>query len=173
MKQPFLSILAGLFALAGCSTVTTPPKETVSPRHVDDIAHDTQQDSDSFKTCHGDQYVIQYFNNSRGLEYEGGKPAIVEAVHQHYDPTKAAKESGLVRVRFIVNCNGESGRFRVLGMDEQYQTKIFSTTITNQLVTITKNLKGWKVKQLNDKERDYYQYLIFKLEQGAIVKILP
>lgn len=169
MKTALLSVLS-LSLLWSCAP---PPKEAVKKRYVDDIVHDSQRDAEGFELCHGDANVIQYFNDGRGLEYEGGKPAIVDAVQRAYDPSKAAKESGLVRVRFIVNCKGESGRFRLLGMDEQYQEKVFSTSITDQLIAITKGLDGWKVKQLNDKARDYYQYLIFKLEKGSIVKILP
>ncbi|MEM6805562.1 MAG: hypothetical protein AAF696_29465, partial [Bacteroidota bacterium] len=117
--------------------------------------------------------VMQYFNNSKGLEYEGGKRMIEEAFEQNYDPEKASKESGLIRIRFIVNCEGKAGRFRIIGMNGDYEEKEFSENISQQLLSITKGLKGWKPKTFGSEVMDYYQYLIFKIENGHIIKILP
>jgi len=36
-----------------------------------------------------------------------------------------------------------------------------------------KSLKGWKVKQMESKKIDYYQYLTYKIENGKIVEVLP
>jgi hypothetical protein len=58
-------------------------------------------------------------------------------------------------------------------MDNQYKEKQFDPRITNQLLEITKNLSGWKIKEYHGSEIDYYQYLIFKIEKGEIIEILP
>jgi hypothetical protein len=58
-------------------------------------------------------------------------------------------------------------------MDENYNAKILSRSITDQLLNITKKLKGWKVKKNKEKEIDYYQYLIFKIENGHLKERLP
>ena len=63
-------------------------------------------------------------------------------------------------------------------MDENYQEKVFDQSITNQLLEITKNLKGWIPKNFTSKTNevfsyDYYQYLIFKMKDGQISEILP
>ena len=150
-----------------------PSRESKYLRWVDDIEFDPVVDDDGFKVCQGDDQIIQYFNNSQGVEYEGEKPAIDKAFQENYDASKAAKESGLIRIRFIVNCEGETGRFRVLSMDEAYNEKPFDASITQQLLEITKRLKGWKPKVYRGRKVDYYQYLIFKIQNGEIVKILP
>ncbi len=148
-------------------------RESKYPRWVDDIEFDPKVDDAAFKVCYGDNHIIQYFNNSRGVEYEGEKTAIDQAFQDGYDESKAAKESGLIRVRFIVNCEGKTGRFRILAMDEAYNEKAFDASITGQLLEITKSLTGWKPKVERGSKVDYYQYLIFKIQNGAIVKILP
>jgi hypothetical protein len=148
-------------------------RESKYLRWVDDIEFDPVVDDDGFKVCYGDNRIIQYFNNSRGVEYEREKIAIDKAFQEHYDVSKAAKESGLIRIRFIVNCQGETGRFRVLSMDEEYNEKQFDASITEQLLEITKSLEGWKPKVDRGRQVDYYQYLIFKIRNGEIVKILP
>jgi len=79
----------------------------------------------------------------------------------------------LIRIRFIVNCAGDTGRFRILGMDKDYKQKEFSPSITDQILSITKSLTGWKTKTSNGETYDYYQYLIFKIDKGQIKEILP
>ena len=141
---------------------------------IDEIIFDESIDSKDFSLCFGENNVLQYFNTGNGLEYKGGKRSIDDKVKKEYNPKMSANESGLVRLRFIVDCEGKGGRFRVLGMDWNWKEKEFSESITNQLVRIVKSLNGWKIKyDGNNYARDYYQYLIFKIEDGQIVKILP
>jgi hypothetical protein len=157
----------------GCALKKEPPKSNEYLRWVDDILFDSSIDDKTFTLCHGEDSVIQYFNNGKGLEYEGEKYAIIREFEKRYDPTIVAEESGLVRIRFIVNCQGETDRFRVLSMDFNYVEKEFDEATTNQLLEITRSLNGWQPKQFGNQTADYYQYLIFKIDKGRIVKILP
>jgi hypothetical protein len=110
---------------------------------------------------------------SDGLQYEGEKYAIEQAFRQNYKPALAKKESGMLRIRFIVNCKGKTDRFRMMGADENYQAKIFDPSIADQLLQITKKLDKWQPKKLEEQPVDYYQYLIFKIENGVLIEILP
>ncbi len=142
------------------------------PERTGDIAFDERLDKKGFSLCY-EKYVFQYFNNSEGLAYEGEKRAILQAFSEKYKPESTSKESGFVRIRFIVNCKGETDRFRILASDENLQEKVFDKKITDQLLQISKELKGWKPKKFNELFYDYYQYLIFKIENGQIKEILP
>jgi hypothetical protein len=141
------------------------------PKTVDGISFDKTKDDPNFKLCNS--YVYQYFNDSKGLIYKGGKPKIEEAFFNQYNSEIVPKETGLIRIRFTVNCKGEADRFRLLGMDNDYNELVFDKKITDQLLNITKSLKGWGVKELREKSIDYYQYLIFIINDGIITKILP
>ncbi len=142
-------------------------------RWIDDIVHDPDLDDSEFTLCHGEDSVLQYFNDGKGLKYAGEKLAIEEAFFQNYDANKMAKESGLVRIRFVVNCKGKTGRFRVMAMDDDYNPIRMDHTITEQLLAITKVLNGWQPMQMGQGKADYYQYLIFKIDKGHLTKILP
>ena len=146
---------------------------SIYPRHVGDIAFDEAIDEKGFQLCNGEKEVRQYFNFSKGLQYEGEKLAIIETFKSEYKPIQSEKETGLIRIRFIVNCKGQSGRFRTICMNNDYQKKDFDNRIINQLLTITKKLSGWRIMPDNSKPHDYYQYLIFKMESGQIKEILP
>lgn len=141
-------------------------------RWVGDSKFNPEIDNENFKPCHGDESISQYFNHSKGLQYEGHKPALVDIIKKKYRAVEV-NESGWVRIRFVVNCNSRTGRFRITEADENYIERSFDQRITNQLINITKSLDGWKPLPSFDDPRDYYQYLLFKIENGDIIEIMP
>lgn len=161
--------MAFLFLIVGCATEKDKPKYL---RWVGDIEADTKIDEDVFQLCYSEARVKQYFNFSQGMQYEGEKTALVEVFRQDYE-TVDVPQSGWLRIRFIVNCKGESGRFRLTASDTQYQAQEFDARITDQLLSITQSLNGWKPLPNREDPRDYYQYLTFKIESGALKEILP
>lgn len=172
MKIFYLSFL--FFYLISCAQESNSFKNEYPPRHIGDIEFDPKLDNPDFKLCN-EEKIYQYFNIGQSILYNGEKIALEKEFFEKYKPEIAKSESGLVRIRFIVNCKGETGRFRILGADENYKEKEFDKSITSQLLQITKELNNWG--RLFDQEKqegwDYYQYLIFKIEDGQIVKILP
>lgn len=170
--KTIIQLIIPLLLLISCNNAIEQKPEPYL-RWVGDIKENPTTDNNSFKLCNEEKKVMQYFNNGGGLEYKGEKIAIIKSFEQNYNPKIAKKESGSLRVRFIVNCKGESGRFRTLGMDNKYKRKKFDASITDQILAITKSLDGWMAKTYDDKEIEYYQYLIFKIEEGQIKEILP
>ena len=162
--------------IAACHSTTQPNSTDKKPeqylRWVGDIEADPELDSPDFSLCNTESKVKQYFNDSRGLEYKGEFIAIEKAFRQKYQPVPSQK-SGLIRIRFIVNCQGESGRFRLSAMDWNYQPQEFDEVITSQLLQITKGLNGWMPKTVNGELSDYYQYLTFTIEEGNLTEIMP
>ncbi len=140
-------------------------------RHVGDIK--SEDWDDDFQLCNDESKVIQYFNNSKGLEYEGERSTIIKAFQDKFKPSIRENQNGKIRIRFVVNCKGEAGRFRILQGNESYEAFEFDPLITEQLLAITKSLKGWKEKKLGDIKIDYYQYLLFVIKEGEIIEILP
>lgn len=141
-------------------------------RWIDDIVPDPALDDATFKICTTEGQIIQYFNDGKSIQYKGGKPAIDSIFFSTYQFLNV-NESGVIRIRFIVNCSGKTGRFRLLSADLNYQPYRFSPEITTQLLRITKAMPGWQPKIWQDRPVDYYQYLIFKIEKGKLTHILP
>lgn len=141
-------------------------------RWIGDIPGDPTIDDAEFKLCRGDKHVMQYFNMGEGLQYEGEKIQLVRQFEENFAPIDVP-QSGWIRIRFIVNCAGKTGRFRLMESDQNYKEQTFDSRITDQLLTITKSLDGWEVLSENDQPVDYYQYLVFKIEDGQIKEILP
>jgi hypothetical protein len=142
------------------------------PKYVGDIEFKSEIDNKDFELCF-EKHIFQYFNTADGMEYEGEKLAIEKEFAVKYKSEIIKNETGLIRINFVVNCKGKTDRFRLISMDENYNEKVFAKSITEQLMRITKNLIGWQGKKYNEKEIDYYQYLIFKIENGQLKEILP
>lgn len=147
--------------------------ESKYPRMIGDIAPDSLLDNEGFVLCGSEKSLVQYYALGEKT-YEGEKWTIERVFSKKYKMPKMDGESGLVRIRFVVNCEGKAGRFRLLAMDSDYNEKSFHSGITDQLLQITKSLDGWKTfKRKNGKPQEYYQYLLFKIRNGQLIEILP
>ncbi len=143
------------------------------PRHVGDIEYDPTIDKDSFNLCNSETEIHQYFNDSNGLEYKGEKIEIERKFENLYKPSNSSADNGLINVRFVVNCKGETSRFRFYEMDSSYKETNFNKTVVEQILAITRSLNGWNPKTIDGKPVDYYQVLSFVIENGQIIDILP
>ncbi len=152
-----------------CITAQVSVQET---RWIDDIVQDSTLDGMDFKICNADDQIIQYFNDGKSVQYKGGKPIIEATFFSAYTPVDIT-QSGFIRIRFVVNCLGKTGRFRLLSSDLNYQPYPFTPEITDQLLQITKSMKDWQPKTWKGMQIDYYQYLVFKIENGKLTHILP
>lgn len=166
-----LFCICTIFFLQACSQQAISEEVPEIVNVVGEIFPDHNLDESDFTICHDQRQIVQYYAFSEKT-YEGEKAAIDEHFQSQYKKVDSP-DSGLIRIRFIVNCKGESGRFRLMGMDNDYQPKQFSEAITSQLMSLTKSLKGWKAMKGQAQTRDYYQYLIFKIEKGQIIEIMP
>lgn len=140
-------------------------------RWVDDIVTDSLQDGITFTLCNTDEQIIQYFNNGKGVEYIGGKATIDSLFFTKYKQVETNK-SGIIRIRFVVNCSGKTGRFRLLSADLNYEPTDFPDSVTAQLIQITQSMDGWQTKTWKDMKIDYYQNLIFRIEQGKLINVI-
>ena len=168
--RPLIKIFVLLTALYAC--VQLPEKEVDYPLQVGDIYFDSKIDDPDFKLC-DEARVLQYYNFGKGLQYNGEKVKINEHFKDGLRTEVQEDESGFLTIRFIVNCQGNTGRYRVQGMNNDYKAMEFTGNLTRQLLDLTKQLDGWIVGEYEGKTYDYYQYLTFKIENGKLIEIMP
>lgn len=142
-------------------------------RWVGDIEQNDQVDELNFKVCNGDDKILQYFNLGEGPVYSGEKSSILNTFESKYKALSNNDQNGFIRIRFIVNCEGKTGRFRVLQSDDNFREIKFDESIVTQLVDITKGIENWQIFYRRDTPVDYYMYLIFKIKDGQLTEILP
>jgi len=141
------------------------------PLNTGDIAFNAAIDDPSFTICNPKE-VFQYYNTT--AYYKQHKREIEHYFKSRYQPSaQTAGETGYLTIRFIINCSGQTGRFRVYELDANYQPAKFDTGITSQLLKLTKELRGWQPAVYKNTIYDSYQYITFKLKKGAIACVLP
>ena len=168
MKNLFytISLLPILFSCQSEKSVI------VFPNQIGDIVFDKNIDNPKFKRCMDKDYGIQYYNDSKGYQYKGEKIAIIEELEK-LNFTSSKKTNGYITIRFVVNCEGKTGLFRVQQMNEHYQEENFDKDFSIKLLNFTKSLNGWFPKESRGTKLDYYQYLTYKITDGKVSEVLP
>jgi hypothetical protein len=109
--------------------------------HVGDIGFDEKVDDPNFKICINGR-IPQYYEFGKSLQYQGEKPAL----DKHFEILKqneTTAESGYITIRFIVNCEGKTGRYRIEEMNNEYQSMSFDEKLVEKILALTKELSGW------------------------------
>jgi hypothetical protein len=141
------------------------------PAHVGDIAFDAVLDDPAFTVCDS-IWVLQYYNAPS--YYKAHKQEIARFLTSGYKrPADTVQQTGYLTVRFMINCKGATGRFRLFEMDNDYQPFHFSEKVSLQLLQLVKQLTGWKPPVYKEKYYDTYQYITFRLNNGSIINITP
>lgn len=172
MKALVIGSILFLF-LSACHSQKVISENNDYLRWVGDIAYSKEIDKTDFLVCNGDDEIVQYFNISDGPMYFGEKSSLVQTFNEKFEPIIDSTQNGLIRLRFIVNCKGEAGRYRILQSDTNYQEFTFDNRITDQLAQITKEIVKWQILYKDQTPADYYFYLVFKIKNGALNEILP
>lgn len=163
------------FGLFLCCLFACQNEKPVVKVNVGDIIFDEKIDDPNFQLCNENlikQYYVRY-SSDKPSGYKGEKAAIVKLFSENYSCPNIEGEDGYVTIRFVVNCEGKPGRYRIQEMDFNYLPKKFEKSISEKLLTITKKLDGWIPVSRGEKNFDFYQYLTFRIEKGQIKKIMP
>lgn len=140
-------------------------------RNVGDIFFDPQKDGNTFIACDTSK-IIHWYTYEVG--YEGNTPAIAEIFGKQFSKKLQYNDyTGYVMVRFVVNCYDQTGMFRTEVCDASFLEVPCPEVLRNDLITITKTLKGWKHAVYEGRDYDSYMCLTFKMNRGEIVQILP
>jgi len=116
--------------------------------------------------------ITEYYRAD--THYQGGLRAIRRFFREHFQPLAGVPgQDGYVRIRFVVNCKGETGYFDVLEMDRDYRAVQFDPALSQQLLGLTRELDGWVPGEWHGKVCDSFMFLTFKLKDGDIQDILP
>jgi hypothetical protein len=145
MKKIIIPITLIFSILWSCQTEKNADGKQKYLRWVGDIEQNDQIDETEFKVCNGDDKILQYFNLGEGPVYSGEKSKILNTFKSKYKLVSHKNQNGLIRILFIINCEGKAGRFRVLQSDYDYQEKEFNEEIVSQLLSITKQINYWEI----------------------------
>ncbi|HCA09003.1 MAG TPA: hypothetical protein DEO71_17660 [Chryseobacterium sp.] len=143
------------------------------PLTVGDTEFDEKLDDPAFKRCTTEKLVnLQYYQGSKEFDYKGEKIAITEKLEKEKISSET-KTNGYITVRFLVNCEGKTGLFRVQQMNAELKETVLDKELGDRLLRFTKSLDGWIPKEIKGFKVGYYQYLTYKIENGKVSEVLP
>lgn len=126
-----------------------------------------------FELCTTTEAIIDYYNADPDIHYRGGKYALWKAIRPQLEPGKLENASGYLTFRFVINCEGKTGRFTLEPADLNFQPTQFPEQTVVHLGEITAGLTDWQRGQLKGEPADAYAYLTYKLKDGELVELLP
>jgi hypothetical protein len=138
------------------------------PQKVGEIVFDPKLDDANFFICN-EGFIPEGYQVS--TSYKGEAWAILTQLKAGFQYNDSFIGSGYVTIRFVVNCKGEAGRYRILQVDENYQPTEFSQPLLHHLLSLTKGLTQWNAGKYRDQPRDSYEHVIFKIERGQLALI--
>tara|TARA_B100000809_G_scaffold222378_1_gene231305 strand:+ start:5064 stop:5504 length:441 start_codon:yes stop_codon:yes gene_type:complete len=127
-------------------------------------------ESTKFELCGGGLYP--YYHPQ--LNYEGSFYAIKEHFYTNYKAVDSGSNNGIVKIRFHVNCNGETGNFKTETYGFDYNSNEMDSQITQQLLALTQELENWiPAKDENGEALNSHKFFAFKIRDGQLTDILP
>ncbi|MBC8081862.1 MAG: hypothetical protein H7Z21_01510 [Hymenobacter sp.] len=141
-----------------------------NPRHqVGDILFDPAQDRADFALRPATP-IYQYYNFGTG--YAGGRVELRRVLRDALcQPPAGSAGSGFLTVRFVVNYQGETDRFRVSMLDSAYQPGYFAPALVAQVLHACRQLRAWEPGRIRDVAQDSYFYITFVVREGRIQDI--
>ena len=156
-----------------------PQADPYPTSNVGYISPENRIDPDpEFEICGTESDIIQYYNRNKPEDepagYRGGPRAIKQYIRKHYPSLKLHHDdSGMLTVRFIINCEGQTGYFELFENDLDFQPTHFNPETRHQLLKISRELKNWRANYMDGTYRDSFMYITYRLENGKITEILP
>lgn len=126
--------------------------------------------NEGFIVCNENR-IAQYYNTPE-LPYPNGKNNFRNYINKTY-VNQNYTDSGYLNIRFIINCEGDVGRFIVHENSLDLEPKSFNEDLKNQLFKLTSEIEGWKPIVLYESTRDSYMYVSYRIEDGEITEIIP
>ncbi|GLR19151.1 hypothetical protein GCM10007940_37670 [Portibacter lacus] len=140
------------------------------------IAQSTEEYSvPEFQVC--DPYL--YENNRSDWYYfkypsfDGGLYRLKQIFDERYTPIKFGKNNGLVKLKFVINCEGKVGRLQIEEMDIDFRERSLNPQIRNQIVDIFNGAGDWIPGERRNETVDAFKFLIFRIKDGEIDEIYP
>ncbi len=163
----FLPILLMTWLL-GCNTQKA-EKALQYPDQFGEIKFNADLDNPAFELCDASNIV----HSRVSLNYEGGRKRIEEICKEKVNGRENPYAfSGYILVRFLVNCKGQSDRFRIETLDDGFEKKACPDALILRVEKAVRSLDAWTITKPENEGKDHSKYLNFKMINGRVDAII-
>ncbi|HAA14361.1 MAG TPA: hypothetical protein DCE41_22820 [Cytophagales bacterium] len=175
MYQRILSLLSlSFFALVwsfpevGIAQNTVPHMINTKEK-VGWIAFDPDLDDATFFLC--DEYNIQEYYQVNPRYGEGSKDLRAYFESADFAWNFPDTFSGLLTVRFVINCQGETDRIRLTAVDAEYRS-IDLPLDREAWKDLIKGMGPWVPGLVGGQRYDCYKHIVFRVKNGQLTDII-
>lgn len=141
----------------------------VSGQSIGDIPFDSTTDNPKFQLCNPN-WVWQ------GYQLKTMMDETVLSVEREFKAKFVAMPSwkdvnSIIRIRFLVNCNGQADRFRLLTLGFDLKEKQLSDDLRAHVLKIAKEIQ-WPVRRAQQQTVDYYHYFSIRVTDGQLKEVI-
>ncbi|MDQ0065169.1 hypothetical protein [Chryseobacterium lathyri] len=133
---------------------------------VGNIAMNSRTDNPNFHT----KGIITYQYYQASTKYKGERKTIRKALINKV-PKLTTIKKGWIVIRFIVNYQGLTDRFRFFCIDEKYGDAKLSNQEEENFLKLIRPLHNWEIGKVNGEKVDSYYQITFKVENGKVIDI--
>ena len=126
--------------------------------------------SPNFKRC-SNKLPIGTYSSTAPYIFRENKGKFRKFIVENFNGNRFT-DTGLLNLRFIINCKGDIGDIEVNQLNFDFEPIHLNNDLIDRLKRLSFRKENWKF-DLTDKPFDYYMYLIFRIENGKVVEILP
>lgn len=147
--------------------------EVNSEKYQHDVGYLPPENRDfttNFERCN-DHRPRGYYSSVGFNSFDNNKAHFKRFIQSNLNSERYT-DSGMLNLRFIINCKGEVGDMEVNQLNKNYQLTKLNGDLVEEIIQLTVKKENWVISN-NNSDNDKYMYLIFRLEDGKIVEILP
>ncbi len=126
--------------------------------------------SEDFKRC-TDKLPVGFYHSTAPYIYKGGKPFFKRFIQNNYSNNNFT-DNGYLNFRFLIDCNGELGDVETNQLNTNLEITTLNENLVGRLSKLTLRKENWNSLETRE-VRDFYMYIIYKIENGQVVEILP
>ena len=143
--------------------------QTILNHDVSYIPFITETDDPEFSMC--DSPSIRSGRNR--LQYEGGKDQLNEDIEAYYRKVDYQNNySGYIVLRFLINCRGDIGRYRVASLGPDLRSQKAPKELLSHSLAMIDYIDHWTKSQAYGDGTEYSKFINIKFDNGQIQHVL-
>ncbi len=169
LRYSFLLLIL-MIRLKSFSQNTVPQHLNVKEK-IGWIPFDKSLDDSNFRVC-DELNIEEYYQVNPS--YGEGMPNIRKYISAHQKLLELlCEKDGYVTVRFVINCQGQTDRYRTTFMSLNYTYEnTVNAELQKKIIQLTRNMGNWTPGKYDGKTYDCYQHLKFLFKNSKLVDVL-
>jgi hypothetical protein len=135
------------------------------------ISFDRSVDNPNFKVC-DELNIEEYYQVNPS--YHEGLPSIRKFISSYQQELEAlCKRDGYIIVRFVINCQGQTDRYRSKFMSLDYvNDNTVNAELQQKIIQLARDMGNWTPGKYHGKTYDCYQHMKFLFKNSKLVDVL-